>query len=70
MDGMAEEPEITGLPEEERRAVETFCRAFAGRPDLLDQAVTEDWHTHAWHLEDWFGWLNQVGAWPVKEDTR
>ena len=21
--------------------------------------------THTWHLEDWFGWLNQVGAWPV-----
>jgi len=23
--------------------------------------------THTWHLEDWFGWLNQVGAWPQKE---
>jgi predicted ester cyclase len=21
--------------------------------------------THTWHLEDWFGWLNQVGAWPA-----
>ena len=21
--------------------------------------------THTWHLEDWFGWLFQVGAWPV-----
>lgn len=21
--------------------------------------------THTWHLEDWFGWLLQVGAWPV-----
>ena len=21
--------------------------------------------THTWHLEDWFGWLGQVGAWPV-----
>jgi predicted ester cyclase len=20
--------------------------------------------THTWHLEDWFGWLHQVGAWP------
>ncbi len=19
--------------------------------------------THTWHLEDWFGWLNQIGAW-------
>ena len=22
--------------------------------------------THTWHLEDWFGMLNQVGAWPPK----
>ncbi|WP_051256152.1 ester cyclase [Cystobacter fuscus] len=21
--------------------------------------------THTWHLEDWFGMLNQVGAWPA-----
>lgn len=21
--------------------------------------------THTWHLEDWFGWLCQVGAWPT-----
>jgi predicted ester cyclase len=21
--------------------------------------------THTWHLEDWFGWLNQAGAWPA-----
>ncbi|MGO4194057.1 ester cyclase [Rhizobium sp. YAF28] len=28
--------------------------------------------THTWHLEDWFGWLFQVGAWPVQaeETTR
>jgi predicted ester cyclase len=24
--------------------------------------------THTWHLEDWFGWLNQIGAWPVNEE--
>lgn len=23
--------------------------------------------THTWHMEDWFGWLFQVGAWPVQE---
>ncbi len=23
--------------------------------------------THTWHLEDWFGWLNQVGAWPAQK---
>ncbi len=22
--------------------------------------------THTWHLEDWFGMLRQVGAWPPK----
>ncbi|OTP66583.1 ester cyclase [Caballeronia sordidicola] len=22
--------------------------------------------THTWHLEDWFGWMNQVGIWPAK----
>jgi steroid delta-isomerase-like uncharacterized protein len=26
--------------------------------------LTEDRITHTWHLEDWFGMLNQVGAWP------
>ena len=20
--------------------------------------------THTWHLEDWFGMLNKIGAWP------
>lgn len=25
--------------------------------------------THTWHLEDWFGWLNQIGAWPVQKET-
>jgi len=25
--------------------------------------------THTWHLEDWFGWLNQVGAWPAQKET-
>jgi steroid delta-isomerase-like uncharacterized protein len=24
--------------------------------------------THTWHLEDWFGWLHQVGAWPVQPE--
>lgn len=25
--------------------------------------------THTFHLEDWFGWLNQVGAWPASKDN-
>ena len=24
--------------------------------------------THTWHLEDWFGWLCQVGAWPTQKE--
>ncbi|WP_274425246.1 ester cyclase [Chelativorans sp. YIM 93263] len=140
-------PDVSGLLSEDRNAVETFYRAFAGKPDLLDDAVAKDWQdiplapgqipgregmkpliaafgvafpdaevsiheiigtpgraavratisgthqgewfgiaptgksfqmpihefhhiadgrlTHTWHLEDWFGWLNQVGAWPA-----
>ena len=28
-------------------------------------AIEQGRLTHTWHLEDWFGWLNQVGAWPA-----
>ena len=27
-------------------------------------AIEDGKVTHTWHLEDWFGWLSQVGAWP------
>lgn len=142
------ETQVFGVPDADRVAVETLYRAFEGRPDLLDEAVTTDWQdiplapgqqpgregmkpllagfaaafpdlkinvheivgvpgrvavraeitgthdgewfgvapthrsfvmpihefhrvedgrvTHTWHLEDWFGWLNQVGAWPAQ----
>lgn len=37
-------PIVTGLSEDEHRAVETLYRAFgAADPDLLDAAVTADW---------------------------
>lgn len=135
------------LNEKERTAIKTLYRAFSsGNPDLLDEAISDDWQdiplapgqqpgregmkpmvsaflaafpdinikvhdiigsaqcagvraeisgthttewfgvaptgkrfsiplhefhrleggkiTHTWHLEDWFGWINQVGAWP------
>lgn len=140
-----------GLSPEDRTAVETFYRAFIGKPELLDRAVTEDWQdiplapgsmpgragmkpliagfmaafpdaavtiheiigapgragvraeitathsgewfgipatgktfslalhefhhiengriTHTWHLEDWFGWLNQIGANHLQKET-
>ena len=39
----AHAPEVFGLADEDRLAVETFYRAFSeGDPDLLDQAVTPD----------------------------
>ena len=139
-------PEVIGLTPEERKTIETFYKAFAGRPELLDETVTADcqdiplaphqqpgrdgmkpliegfraafpdtavtiheiigvsgriavrasisgthlgeWFgvaptgrsftmpiheflrivdgklTHTWHLEDWLGWMFQVGAWP------
>lgn len=149
---MTQGPVVSGLTTMERAAVETFYKAFEGRPELLDEAVTEDWQdiplapgqqpgregmkpliagfktafpdtrvklhemigaggrvavrasisgthlgdwfgvaatgksfeipmhefhhitdgklTHTWHLEDWLGWLFQVGAWPVgKQET-
>ncbi|WP_207486006.1 ester cyclase [Arenibaculum pallidiluteum] len=28
--------------------------------------IAEGKVTRTWHLEDWFGWLSQVGAWPVR----
>ena len=28
--------------------------------------VREGRITHTWHLEDWFGMLNQIGVWPAK----
>ncbi len=37
---------------------------------LMDVALREFHHrcngriTHTWHLEDWFGMLHQIGAWP------
>lgn len=142
---------LNGLRQEDRLAVETLYRAFSGRPDLLDEAVAEDWQdiplapgqaagregmkpliagfnaafpdaevtihemfeapgrvgvraeitgthsgewlgipptgrrfamalhefhyvengrvTHTWHLEDWLGWMRQVGAVPAMEET-
>ncbi|WP_342634480.1 ester cyclase [Phyllobacterium salinisoli] len=143
---MTNATQVVGLTPEERTAVDTFYKAFAGQPELLDDAVAIDWQdiplaphqqpgragmkplingfrtafpdtavtihemigaggrvavrasisgthlgewfgiaptgksfkisihefhhivdgrlTHTWHLEDWLGWLFQVGAWP------
>lgn len=142
--------DICGLSSQDRAAIETFYRAFAGRPEMLDEVLAEDWQdismapnqspgrdgmkplikgfmtafpdtqiviheiigapgragvraeinathtgawfgipptgrrftlalhefhhvqdgrlTQTWHLEDWFGWLNQVGASPLNTE--
>ncbi len=142
---------VAGIAGNDLRAIETFYRAFEGKPELLDQAVTPDFqdlplapnqepgregmkplirgfhaafpdvkvtiheiigapgraavraeitgtHKGEWfgiaptnkafrlpihefheikdglltqtlHMEDWLGWLFQVGAWPMKGET-
>lgn len=55
--------EITGT-----HTGEMFGIAPTGKPVSI--ALHEFHHlkdgliTHTWHLEDWFGMMNQVGAWP------
>ncbi len=69
---VANEPTAAGITQVERWAVEALSRAVSeGNPGLLDEAVAPDWHDiplapgqQPGQVEDWFGWLNQVGAWP------
>ena len=46
-----------------------FGVAPTGRPFQIAihefHAIADGRVTHTWHLEDWFGWLGQIGAWPV-----
>ena len=49
---------------------EFFGIAPTGKPIAIAihefHQLTADRVSHTWHLEDWFGMLNQVGAWPPK----
>lgn len=49
---------------------ELFGIAPTGKPIAIAihefHHLTADRITHTWHLEDWFGMLNQIGAWPLK----
>ena len=49
---------------------EWFGIAPTGRPFEIAihefHAIAHGKVTHTWHLEDWFGWLLQVGAWPLQ----
>lgn len=58
--------EITGT-----HAGEWFGIAPTGKPFVMP---LHEFHrlergrlTHTWHLEDWFGWMHQVGAFPARE---
>jgi predicted ester cyclase len=52
---------------------EIFGVAPTGK--VVDVALHEFHHleggkiTHTWHLEDWFGMLNYIGAWPPPSTT-
>lgn len=67
--GAAVRAEITGTHSGLRFGVPPSGRSFT-------LALHEFHHiangrlTHTWHLEDWFGWLNQVSALPQQKDTR
>ncbi|NGZ86886.1 ester cyclase [Duganella aceris] len=47
---------------------EFFGIAPTGKPIAIAihefHTLTADRVSHTWHLEDWFGMLNQIGAWP------
>nr|WP_315396900.1 ester cyclase [uncultured Duganella sp.] len=49
---------------------EFFGIAPTGKPIAIAihefHELSADRVTRTWHLEDWFGMLNQVGAWPPK----
>jgi len=55
---------ITGV-----HTAEWFGVAPSGKPFEIAihefHRITDGRITHTWHLEDWFGWFNQVGASPT-----
>ncbi len=60
--------EITGTYKGEWFGIALTGRAFR-IPIYEFQAIKDGRLTHTWHLEDWFGWLSQVGAWPMRKET-
>ena len=61
--------EITGTHDGEWFGVAPTHRGFV-LPIHEFHRVEDGRVTHTWHLEDWFGWLNQVGAWPPQTTTK
>ena len=60
--------EITGTHTGEWFGVPPTNRAFR-MPIHEFHHIKDGRITHTWHLEDWFGWLFQVGAWPVQKEV-
>ena len=61
--------EITGTHAGDLFGVAPTGRAFTVALHEFHR-VADGRLTHTWHLEDWFGWLRQVDAWPMdKEDA-
>lgn len=56
--------EISGTHSKEWMGVAPTGKSF--RMPLHEfHHIRDDRITHTWHLEDWLGWLAQVGAWPM-----
>jgi len=58
--------EITGTHSGEWFGIAPTGRAFH-MPIHEFHYVENGKVTHTWHLEDWLGWLYQVGAWPITD---
>ena len=61
--------EITGTHEGEWFGVAPTGKAFSMRLHEFHH-LESGRLTRTWHMEDWFGWLRQVGAWPVQGAAR
>lgn len=60
--------EITGTHKGEWFGVAPTNKAFSV-PMHEFHRIENGQLTHTWHLEDWFGWLFQVGAWPAHREA-
>ena len=60
--------EITGTHKGEWFGIAPTNKAFR-MPIHEFHAIENGRLTHTWHLVDWFGWLYQVGAWPMKKEN-
>ncbi len=57
--------EITGTHKGEWFGIPPTHKAFSMRLHEFHH-IENGKVTHTWHMEDWFGWLVQIGRWPVQ----